>query len=142
MTEFTPVPALVGGVLIGLSGALMLLAIGRIAGVSGILGMALSRPADGAWRWFFLVGLVAGTCAYAVMPGVSVTISNDAGGLVLALGGLLVGVGTRMGGGCTSGHGVCGLSRFSRRSMVAVPIFMASAGIVVFVSRHVLGGGL
>lgn len=142
MTEFTPFSALSGGVLIGLSAALMLLALGRIAGVSGILGSALDPSCKGAWRWYFLAGLVAGTGLFAALSGAAVSISSEAGTTTLVTGGLLVGVGTRMGGGCTSGHGVCGLSRFSLRSMVAVPVFMTSAAAVVYVTRHVFGGAV
>lgn len=123
---------LAGGILIGLAAAMLLLVNGRIAGISGILGGLLSRafpgPAaedDGAWRFAFLAGLVAAPLlygAFAALPAVQV----DAGTGTLAVAGLLVGVGTRYGSGCTSGHGVCGLSRLSPRSLVATLCFMAA----------------
>ena len=141
MTEFTPLPALAGGVLIGLSGALMLLGMGRMAGVSGIIGSAIREPGAGAWRWCFLAGLMLGAAVYVMSAGTPVVVTIDASTATLVVGGLLVGIGTRMGGGCTSGHGVCGLSRLSLRSLVAVPVFMLSAGVVVFVVRHVPGVG-
>lgn len=139
MTEFTPIQSLVGGALIGLASVLMLVFHGRIAGISGIVGNLLGGWRDQGWRLWFLVGLLAG--------GVSVlTLApNRFGGGVpasiptLALAGVLVGVGTRLGGGCTSGHGVCGVSRLSVRSLVATATFMLVAGITVYVTRHVMG---
>ena len=137
MASFDPIPALVGGGLIGLAASLMMLLNGRIAGVSGILGGLLApAPSDKAWRLAFLAGLIvapviAGAVgrplAEAVMP---------ASWLVIVAAGLLVGFGARMGGGCTSGHGVCGVARLSPRSMVATLIFMVAAAVVVFAVRH------
>lgn len=138
-TAFTPWSALAGGVLIGLSAACYVLLNGRIAGVSGILGGLLrSHPADVAWRLAFLIGL-------AVTPGLFglfghwpvVPIEIGYGGLVLA--GLLVGIGTRLGSGCTSGHGVCGIARWSPRSLAATALFMAAGFGTVYLVRHVLG---
>jgi hypothetical protein len=136
--HFTPWPALAGGLLIGLAAAAFVLVNGRIAGISGILG-GLFRPAPGdvAWRIAFVAGLVAAPFAYALfapLPAVRI----DAGAGTLAAAGLLVGVGTRYGSGCTSGHGVCGLARLSPRSLVATVSFMAAGFATVFVLRHVL----
>lgn len=137
-THFTPWPALAGGLLIGLAAAAFVLVNGRIAGISGILG-GLLRPVSGdvAWRIAFLAGLVAAPLAYALfapLPAVRI----DAGAGTLAAAGLLVGLGTRYGSGCTSGHGVCGLARLSPRSLVATVSFMAAGFATVFVLRHVL----
>ena len=135
---FTPWWALAGGVLIGVSAAMFVLLNGRIAGISGILGGLLKRePGDAGWRIAFLLGLLLAPAVYAlfaVLP--ERTIAAGDGALVLA--GLLVGVGTRYGGGCTSGHGVCGLSRFSPRSLVATLAFMGAGFATVFVTRHLL----
>jgi uncharacterized membrane protein YedE/YeeE len=138
-THFTPWPALAGGVLIGVAAAAFVLLNGRIAGISGILG-GLLRPARGdvAWRVAFLAGLAGAPLAYglfAALPAVRI----DAGGPALAAAGLLVGLGTRYGAGCTSGHGVCGLSRLSPRSLVATLSFMAAGFVTVYVIRHVFG---
>ncbi len=134
--NFTPGLSLLGGILIGVASALFVLANGRIAGISGILG-GLLRPAAGdvRWRIAFLLGLiVAPALVYQFMPYQAPTIDADTGTLLAA--GLLVGVGTRYGGGCTSGHGVCGLSRLSPRSLVATLAFMAAGVGIVFVMRH------
>ncbi len=133
---FTPVSALIGGALIGAAAAVFVVLNGRIAGVSGILG-GLLRPARGdiAWRAAFVAGLVAAPLAYgafAVLPEARV----DASTAVLVAAGLLVGIGTRYGSGCTSGHGVCGISRLSPRSIVATLVFMAAGFATVFVARH------
>ena len=138
-THFTPWPALAGGVLIGLAAAAFVLLNGRIAGISGILG-GLLRPARGdvAGRAAFLAGLVGAPLAYglfAALPAVRI----DAGVPALVAAGLLVGLGTRYGAGCTSGHGVCGLSRLSPRSLVATLSFMAAGFVTVYVIRHVFG---
>jgi len=135
-THFTPWPALAGGLLIGLAAAAFVLVNGRIAGISGILG-GLLRPVRGdlAWRIAFLAGLVAAPLTYALfapLPAVRI----DAGAGTLAAAGLLVGLGTRYGSGCTSGHGVCGLARLSPRSLVATVSFMAAGFATVFVLRH------
>lgn len=137
--HFTPWAALAGGLLIGLAAALFVLLNGRIAGISGILG-GLLRPARGdiGWRLAFALGIVAAPAVYllfAALPRPQV----DAGFAELIVAGLLVGVGTRYGSGCTSGHGVCGLSRLSPRSLVATLAFMAAGFATVFVIRHLLG---
>ncbi len=137
---FTPVSALVGGALIGAAATLLMAANGRIAGVSGIVGELLPPwSGDAGWRLSFVAGLIAGAGAYAWFdPATAIRI--DASLPVLALGGLVVGFGTRLGGGCTSGHGVCGLARLSGRSLAATLIFMAVAALTVYATRHGLGG--
>jgi uncharacterized membrane protein YedE/YeeE len=137
-TDFTPWTALGGGVLIGLAAAMFVLFNGRIAGISGILG-GLLRPAPGqlGWRIAFLLGLVAAPLVYmlaAPLPAMRI----DAGTGTLIAAGLLVGVGTRYGAGCTSGHGVCGLARGSARSLAATLAFMGAGFATVFIVRHLL----
>lgn len=136
---FTPWSALAGGVLIGIATAMFALLNGRIAGISGVVGGLLKpRPGDIAWRAAFVIGLVGAPLVYAVFAVLpKPQIAAEYGALVLA--GLLVGVGTRYGSGCTSGHGVCGLSRLSPRSLVATITFMAAGFVTVFVTRHLLG---
>ena len=137
-THFTPWTSLAGGVLIGAAAAMLLLLNGKIAGISGILG-GLLRPSAGgiSWRVAFIAGLVAAPLLYPLAaPLPAVQINADTGLLILA--GLLVGVGTRYGSGCTSGHGVCGLSRLSPRSLIATGAFMAAGFMTVFVVRHVI----
>jgi uncharacterized membrane protein YedE/YeeE len=136
--NFTPVSALAGGVLIGLAAVWLLAANGRVAGVSGILhGLFLQPPGDRAWRAAFIAGLIgAGFAWHAFVPVDSSPRELSLG--LAALAGALVGFGTRVGGGCTSGHGVCGLGRFSLRSLVAVAVFMATGMAATFVLRHVL----
>jgi uncharacterized membrane protein YedE/YeeE len=136
--HFTPGMSLLGGVLIGVSSALFILANGRIAGISGILGGLLSRkPGDMLWRIAFLLGLVAAPAAIVALTG-PLTATIEANTEVLAIAGLLVGIGTRYGAGCTSGHGVCGLSRLSPRSLVATLAFMGAGMAIVLVMRHLL----
>ena len=137
--HFTPYTALAGGVLIGIAAAMFVLLNGRVAGISGVLG-GLLRPVNGdrAWRIAFVLGLVGAPLVYllfAAPPEPQI----DAGYDALILAGLLVGVGTRYGAGCTSGHGVCGLSRLSPRSLVATVAFMGAGFVTVFVARHLLG---
>jgi uncharacterized membrane protein YedE/YeeE len=136
---FTPYASLFGGVLIGVAAAMLVLLNGRVAGISGIVG-SLLRPAPGdiAWRVAFIAGLI-GAAILAAILGRPATVSIDAGYPLLIVGGLIVGFGTRLGSGCTSGHGVCGISRFSMRSVIATVLFMAAAFVTVFVLRHVLG---
>jgi uncharacterized protein len=136
--NFTPWTALAGGVFIGISAAILVLFIGRIAGISGIAG-GLLRPASGdiGWRLAFLAGLVAAPLVYGlfhILPAIAV----DAGTGTLVAAGLLVGIGTRYGSGCTSGHGVCGISRLSPRSLAATCVFMGAGFATVFVVRHLL----
>ena len=136
--HFTPGMSLLGGVLIGISSALFILANGRVAGISGILGGLLSRkPGDMVWRIAFLLGLVAAPAAIFALTG-PITATIEANTEVLVIAGLLVGIGTRYGAGCTSGHGVCGLSRLSPRSLVATLAFMGAGMAIVFVMRHLL----
>ncbi|WP_279358635.1 YeeE/YedE family protein [Methylobacterium indicum] len=128
---------LAGGALIGAAAALLLLANGRIAGISGILGgLAGAEARDRAWRLAFLVGLLAGPVLYRLVSGDWPAVGSVASWPVLVAAGLLVGFGTRLGSGCTSGHGVCGLARLSPRSFAAVATFMACAILTVFLVRH------
>ena len=139
-THFTPLTALSGGLLIGLSAAVLLLFNGRIAGISGIVGGLLQRykAGDFAWRMAFVLGLVLAPSLYRVFGELPES-QIDAGSATLVLAGLLVGFGSRLGSGCTSGHGVCGLSRRSPRSMVATATFMATGFITVYLIRHLFG---
>lgn len=140
MTGFTPVASLLGGMMIGGAAALLWISLGRVAGISGILGgMAGVAREEAAWRIAFLGGLVGAPLLIALAFGAPPT-EIAAGPVVLVLAGLLVGYGTRLGSGCTSGHGVCGLARLSPRSIVATLVFMGTAGLTVFVVRHVIGG--
>ena len=137
MEDLTPLSGLIGGMMIGGAAALMLWLNGRISGISDITGGLLERRRGGAWRLAFLVGLLAGPVAYALVAG-PITVTPQASIPVLAVAGLLVGFGTRLGSGCTSGHGVCGLARLSRRSIVATVVFMGVAVVTVFAAHHVL----
>ena len=137
-TSFTPWPALAGGLLIGVAAAMFVLFNGRVAGISGILG-GLLRPAAGdvGWRAAFLVGLLIAPLLYALAaPLPAVRIDADMTTLIIA--GLLVGAGTRYGSGCTSGHGVCGMSRVSPRSLAATLTFMLAGFVTVYVVRHMI----
>lgn len=142
VTDFTPIASLVGGVLIGLAAVLLMLATGRMAGVSGFVSRLLPPYADDqlAVRAAFVAGLVAAPLAYALLTGATIAhaVTNNSPLLIVA--GLLVGFGSVTAGGCTSGHGVCGLARLSSRSLVATGTFMAAGIITVFLMRHVLGG--
>lgn len=140
MTEFTPISALLGGMLIGVAAAGLLLLNGRIAGISGIMGSALTSGDERPWRLVFLIGLPLGALGASVALG-GVAFHLAASPTLLVVAGLLVGVGTQVGSGCTSGHGVCGLARFSGRSLVATALFMVVAALVVF-ARRAIGGGL
>jgi len=140
MAEFNALSALGGGVMIGLASALMLIGLGRIAGISGILGGLLAwRRHETAWRAAFIAGLVLGGLLFALASGHALAPRLQTGWPGMIAAGLLVGVGTRLGSGCTSGHGVCGIARLSPRSMVATVTFMVTAAITVFVVRHLLG---
>ena len=141
MANFTPISAAIGGALIGLSALLLLLLNGRIAGVTGIFA-ALLDPAgtDRAWRATFVLGLIAAPLS-AMLVGYSVPVAQIPVSLVtVGVAGILVGFGTRLSNGCTSGHGICGIARLSPRSLVATGVFMAAAIAVVAVTRHVIGG--
>jgi uncharacterized membrane protein YedE/YeeE len=139
MTEFTPWTALAGGLLIGLAALLLMVANGRIAGVSGIAGGLWTAVAgDRAWRWLFVVGLIGG-CAMAVALGVRQPLPRPGFPVsLLVLAGLMVGYGTALASGCTSGHGVCGLARWSTRSLAATATFLSVAVVTTFVVRHLL----
>lgn len=138
MAAFSPFASLTGGVLIGVAAALLLLLCGRVAGVSSILGDLL-RPVKGevSWRLAFLLGLIAAPVLYSLFAALPAS-RVETGDGVIVIAGLLVGLGTRYGSGCTSGHGVCGLSRFSLRSLVATLVFMGAGFATVFVVRHLL----
>src|SRR5450631_171329 len=138
-SAFTPWSAAIGGVVIGIAAALLVLVNGRVAGISGIVGgMLLPRAGDFAWRLAFVAGLLLAPLAYATGAALpSNTI--EAGYPVLIAAGLLVGIGTRFGGGCTSGHRVCGLSRLSPRSLATTVSFMAAGFVTVLVVRHAIG---
>lgn len=141
MTTFSLLAALAGGGLIGLGAVLLLLANGRIAGISGIVGgLAERAPGDLGWRLAFITGLLLGPFAVAAVTGALPAIHVDAPPALVILAGLLVGFGTRLGSGCTSGHGVCGLARLSPRSLAATLTFMGVAAAVVFIVRHLLRG--
>jgi uncharacterized membrane protein YedE/YeeE len=137
--NFTPWSAAAGGVAIGLAAGLMILLLGRIAGISGIVaGLLQPIKGDAAWRLAFVLGLVA-SAAFLRLLGAAQTPIFDIGYGATILAGLLVGFGARLGGGCTSGHGVCGLSRLSPRSLAATAAFMTSGALTVFILRHIMG---
>lgn len=139
--NFTPWAALFGGILLGLASAAFVLFNGRILGISGILGGLLTpKKSDVSWRIFFLLGLLLAPVTLSfVAPQSIMTPRIEAGTAVIIAAGLLVGLGTRYGSGCTSGHGVCGLSRLSPRSLVATLAFMATGFATVYVARHLIG---
>jgi uncharacterized protein len=141
MANFTPVSAAIGGVLIGLSAVLLMLFTGRIAGISGIFdGLINPQTSHRAWRAAFLAGLIAAPVT-AMLVGYNVPMPQLPGSFItIVVGGLLVGFGARLGSGCTSGHGICGIARLSPRSIAATSVFTVAAIIVVALSRHVFGG--
>ena len=141
MANFTPVSAAIGGVLIGLSAVLLMLFTGRIAGVSGIFdGLINPQTSDRAWRAAFVAGLIAAP-ATAMFVGYAVPMPQmPASYVTIVVGGLLVGLGARLGSGCTSGHGICGIARLSPRSIAATGVFMVTAIVVVTLTHHVFGG--
>lgn len=139
-TAFTPLPALFGGALIGVAVSMFLLATGRVAGISGIVGGVLSpKPGDLAWRVAFILGLLAVGLVTSWVSPTMLAASTSRGPVAMVVAGLVVGYGTRLGNGCTSGHGVCGLSRFSVRSLAATVTFMFT-GMVTVTLMRVLGG--
>jgi uncharacterized protein len=141
MSNFTPLSALIGGALIGLAAAIYVLGLGRVAGVSGVLGGLLRpRAGDAPLQLAFVAGLIAAPLLMHAGGAPLPALRIDAALPILIAGGLSVGFGTRLGGGCTSGHGVCGIARLSARSLVATAVFMAVGAAVVFVKRHVIGG--
>lgn len=138
-TEFTPIMSLLGGVLIGLSAVLMMASAGRITGISGILGGLFTfAPFTNMWRLAFVVGVVLSPFIFRKATGITPDYHVSSDVVILVIGGLLVGLGTVMGSGCTSGHGVCGMARLSKRSFFATAVFMISAVVTVFLVRHVL----
>lgn len=140
MENFTPFSALIGGGLIGLSASLFLVLNGRIAGISGILGGLIpSHRGEVVWRLAFLAGLFIAPLAYAAVGGVLPPVVLNAPLWLLIVAGLIVGFGTRLGAGCTSGHGVCGIGRGSPRSLVATAVFMTTAILTVLITRHGFG---
>lgn len=140
VTEFTPIASTLGGMLVGLASALMLAGNGRIAGISGIVGGFLEGAEGRSWRGTFILGLLLGGLALRVVMPASLPGTAIDSLPVLIIAGLLVGFGTRLGGGCTSGHGICGISRLSTRSLLATAMFMGSAIATVAIVRHVIGG--
>jgi len=138
MENFTPWSSLAGGILIGLAASMMILMNGRIAGISGIVGsISSAHRADVPWRVAFLIGLVVSPFIYSIigeMPVLNIEASN----LQIVIAGLLVGLGSRYGSGCTSGHGVCGIARLSVRSMVATVVFIGAGIVTVYVTRHLI----
>jgi uncharacterized protein len=138
MAEFNWITALVGGVLIGISSTILLAFNGRIAGISGIVNGAITFAKADIWRWVFLLGMVLGGAIYEYGLATQPTPTSTFVPAAMIIGGFLVGFGTRMGSGCTSGHGVCGLGRLSTRSLVAVLTFLSTAMLTVFIVRHVL----
>lgn len=139
-TDFTPIASTIGGVIIGLASAVLLAGNGRIAGISGILGGLLQGGEGRGWRASFIVGMLLGGLGLTLLLPASLPGSAVDSLPMLAAAGLLVGFGTRMGGGCTSGHGICGISRLSTRSILATVMFMGTAIATVAIVRHVLGG--
>ncbi|GAA5078969.1 YeeE/YedE family protein [Lysobacter panacisoli] len=137
-TGFTPVSALIGGALIGLAATWLLATIGRIAGISGILNRAVDTREERGWRLAFLIAMIVAAGAWFALWGASPR--SGFPWLALTIAGVLVGAGTRLGNGCTSGHGICGLARLSRRSLWAVLVFMGAGIVTVYVVRHIAGG--
>jgi len=143
MENFTPVASLIGGILIGLSASAMLFFNGKIAGISGIVAGLLSpMEKDNLWRATFVAGLLTGGFILRLVSPEAFAINIARSGITFALAGLLIGFGARLGNGCTSGHGVCGVSRFSVRSIIATATFVAIGALTVYVVDHLLGGAL
>jgi uncharacterized membrane protein YedE/YeeE len=140
MTPFTPIASTLGGLLIGAAAVLLWVGLGRIAGISGIVGgLPAASASDRPWRIAFLAGLIAAPVLYGLAGGSVPQPAVAASPIVVVIAGLLVGFGTTLGGGCTSGHGVCGLARLSPRSIAATLLFLATAMVTVFVVRHIWG---
>lgn len=140
MNEFTPLSSTAGGILIGLAAVLLMASLGRVTGISGMIGGLLSSDrAERGWRAAFLAGMIAAAPLLLLvtgrMPEIEVPVSLP----MLAIGGLAVGIGVSYSSGCTSGHGVCGMARFSKRSITATLVFMATTAATVFILRHVMG---
>lgn len=140
LKNFTPWLSLFGGILIGVAISILLLINGKIAGISGILsGLMRPAPRDTSWRVMFLLGMITAPITYQVIVDTP-TIIIEASWSIMILAGILVGIGTRVGGGCTSGHGVCGLARLSQRSFVATTTFILTGILTVFIAKHIFGG--
>jgi len=140
LENFTPISALLGGALIGVSVSLLLLLNGRMAGISGIMNGLFSSPKkEELWRGLFLIGLIIGAVLFQWISHDSLPLRQNYPLWLIIVGGFFVGMGTRMGSGCTSGHGICGIANFSRRSIVATIIFMLSGMLTVFIIKHVIG---
>ena len=143
-TAFTPFASLGGGILIGIASVLLMANFGRVMGATGILAgflMPTNRD-DWAWRASLLAGMVSAPALYWLVSGQSVVVQVPVSTIAMIIGGLIVGVGVTFGGGCTSGHGVCGIARLSPRSIVATVVFMIAAVATVYVTRHVIGGAI
>ncbi len=139
MFDVIPMHSLIGGMLLGVSATLLLLLNGKVAGISGILsGLLKAEKSDFSWRLIFVFGMVAGGLFGVVALGAHVPTETEQPTWLIALAGLLVGVGTKLGNGCTSGHGICGVGRLSKRSIIATCVFMLAAALVVFVRLHLL----
>lgn len=139
--SFTPVPSLLGGMILGIAAALYVLLHGRILGISGIIaGLIHPRQGDRVWRIALTLGLITAPFLAALFFEIRPIVEVDTGWLAIVLSGLLVGFGTQYGSGCTSGHGICGLSRLSPRSLVATLAFMGAGFLTVFILRHLIGG--
>jgi uncharacterized membrane protein YedE/YeeE len=144
MDHFTPVTAIVGGLLLGVASSLLYAANGRILGISGIVGrIPITTGEDRAWRLVFLAGLLAGGLVVLLVDRSALAFASEQTVPAAIAAGVLVGFGTRLGNGCTSGHGLCGIARLSKRSIVATVVFMATGALTVLVVRHLLhvGGG-
>jgi uncharacterized protein len=141
ITEFTPYAGMFGGALIGLAAVILMATAGRIMGATGIFRGLLTLQFDDAfqWRLIFIIGLLLGTAWTSLFTGVANNISFVSNNYLIIIGGILVGAGTTLSNGCTSGHGICGISRFSMRSIIATCVFMLAAIITVFFIRHVWG---
>lgn len=139
LEHFTPISALLGGGLIGLSAVMLFWVSGRIAGISSIMsGLLTTHGSNRNWRVMFLIGLMLGAWVWQTLADKLITIRQDYPLGLIVIGGLLVGIGTRLGSGCTSGHGICGIALFSRRSIAATLVFMACGLLTVFILRHVI----
>jgi len=141
MANFTPLTAAIGGALIGLAAALLMLLTGRVAGISGILGGCLAPGStDKEWRLAFLIGMILAPLSATLVGYNLIKPQMPSSFVAIGVAGLLVGFGSRLGGGCTSGHGICGVARLSPRSITATAVFMATAILAVGFTRHILGG--
>ncbi|MDB4542718.1 YeeE/YedE family protein [bacterium] len=137
---FSYTTPLLGGLLIGASATAMLLFLGRITGISGIVWGAVSGQAENSWRWLFIAGLVLGPLLYHTLSATPYPAASPLQWWHAVIGGLLVGFGVKLGAGCTSGHGVCGIGRLSSRSLIATMTFMVTGIVTVYITRHLLGG--